>query len=93
MTLENKVTDTDERFLDKNDGLFEQFKCIIARIGAPDASAHHDSWCSVPLSEIDFSHCLVSCLAVQCVSYYATRNDAMDCGVIFLNHRFGLDII
>ena len=38
--------------------------------GSPDASAHDDLWRSVPLLEIDFSRCLVSCLAVQCVSYY-----------------------
>lgn len=46
-----------ERLLGKNQELFEQFKCIIAAIGAADAPAHDDSWHSVPLSEIDFSRC------------------------------------
>ncbi|KAL3786130.1 hypothetical protein HJC23_010704 [Cyclotella cryptica] len=46
-----------ERLLGKNRDLFEQFKCIITAIGAPDAPAHDDSWHSVPLSEIDFSRC------------------------------------
>jgi paired amphipathic helix protein Sin3a len=46
-----------ERLLGKNRDLFEQFKCIIAAIGAADAPAHDDSWHSVPLSEIDFSRC------------------------------------
>ena len=46
-----------ERLLGKNSELFDQFKCIIAAIGAPDAPAHDDSWHSVPLSEIDFSRC------------------------------------
>ena len=46
-----------ERLLGKNHDLFEQFKCIIAAIGAADAPAHDDSWHSVPLSEIDFSRC------------------------------------
>jgi paired amphipathic helix protein Sin3a len=46
-----------ERLLGKNRDLFEEFKRIIAAIGAPDAPAHDDSWHSVPLSEIDFSRC------------------------------------